>query len=447
MKAAHLVPLAAIVACSAQKPISPKPMNEPTDATTAEVKARIEPLVRDLWAGAVAVAIVDASGERFVSVGADPDTPFEIGSVSKTFTALALATMVQDHTVTLDTEVSALLPETVKMPAHGRAITLADLATHTSGLPRLPGNFAPGNPRDPYADYDAQKLYAFLSGYDPKRAPGETYEYSNLGFGLLGHALARKNGGTYQALLQTRVFAPLDMTATSADGHVDPKLAIGHDADGNEVGPWKMDALAGAGQVRSTARDMAKYLRAQLASSGPLSAAIALTHEKRHPLDPPDSGDIALGWHVSPKGVFWHNGETGGSHSFVACDLQKHVAIAVLASGATSMIDRIGKDILAIARGETPGPSPLPATIQIADPEPFVGTYRASPTFAFAVTREGTRLFVQATGQSRLGLYGEETDLFYLRAVEAKIRFEREGSKITGLVLLQGGNAVKAPRE
>lgn len=457
MKALHLVPLALVAACSAQKPIAPKTMNEPAaDPVTSAIEARVEPLVRDHWAGAVAIAIVDASGARFVSLGeaqpgvaAGPDTPFEIGSVSKTFTALALASMVQDHTLTLDTEVSALLPKAVKMPAKGRAITLADLATHTSGLPRLPDNFAPANPRDPYVDYDAAKLYAFLSGYEPKRAPGETYEYSNVGFGLLGHALARKNGGTYQDLLHTRVFAPLGMTASSADGHPDPNLAIGHDADGNEASAWKMDALAGAGQVRSTARDMAKYLGAQLASSGPLSAAIALSHEKRHALDPAASGDIALGWHVSPLGVVWHNGETAGAHSFVACDLQKHVAIAVLASGASSMIDRIGKDVLAIARGETPGPSPLPATIAVsaADLEHFVGTYRASPTFAFAVTHEGPRLFVQATAQPRFGLYPEETDLFYLRAVEAKVRFEREGSKVTGLVLLQGGHTVKAPRE
>jgi CubicO group peptidase (beta-lactamase class C family) len=455
MKATHLLPLAALVACSAHKPVAPKTMNEAPTENDPQLAARLEPLVRDRWVGALSLAIVDEKGERFLSLGeaqpgvaATADTPFEIGSVSKTFTALALASMVQDHGVTLETEVKALLPASVNVPRRGdRAITLADLATHTSGLPRLPTNFSPANPRDPYADYDAPKLYAFLAGYELTRAPGETYEYSNLGFGLLGHALAQKNGSTYDALLRARVFAPLGMSATSADGHADPKLAIGHDADGSEVGPWKLDALAGAGQVRSTARDMARYLRAQL-GGGPLAAAIALTHEKRHALSPADSGDIALGWHIAPDGVTWHNGETAGAHSFVAFDAKRRVGIALLATGATAMIDRVGKDVLAIVRGEAPGPSPLPETLQLAPTalEPLVGTYRVSPSFALVVTRDGARLSVQATGQPRLGLYPEAPDLFYLRAVDAKIRFVREGEKITGLVLLQDGHATAANR-
>src|SRR5205085_8424519 len=111
-------------------------------------------------------------------------TIFEIGSATKVFTSLLLADMVQRGQVALDDPVAKYLPPTVKMPErHGRSITLVDLATHTSGLPRLPTNMTPKNQANPYADYSVEQLYQFLSNYQLTRDVGSQYEYSNLGGG------------------------------------------------------------------------------------------------------------------------------------------------------------------------------------------------------------------------------------------------------------------------
>src|SRR5207244_1074108 len=135
---------------------------------------------------------------------------------SKAFTAVLLADMVTRGEVKLDDPVSKYLPETVKVPAYqDRVITLLDLTTQTSGLPRLPSNLKPADPGNPYADYDVDRLYAFLNGYTLTRAPGAKYEYSNLGVGLLGHALARRAGKSYEELVTERILKPLKMTRTS----------------------------------------------------------------------------------------------------------------------------------------------------------------------------------------------------------------------------------------
>src|SRR5208283_4407870 len=117
----------------------------------------------------------------------DGDTVFEIGSITKVFTALLLADMAQRGEVALTDPVSKYLPKGVKMPGrNGHAIMLQDLATHTSGLPRLPSNMKPKDFMNPYADYTPELLYQFLSSYELPRDPGSKWEYSNLGAGLLG---------------------------------------------------------------------------------------------------------------------------------------------------------------------------------------------------------------------------------------------------------------------
>ena len=136
----------------------------------------------------------------------DIDTVFEIGSITKVFTALLLADMVLRGVVAWDEPVARLLPASVHVPRFGeRQITLLDLATHTSGLPRMPSNFHPADPGDPYADYTVGQLYDFLDDTMLSRTPGTAYEYSNLGYGLLGHALARRSGSGFEELVRARI--------------------------------------------------------------------------------------------------------------------------------------------------------------------------------------------------------------------------------------------------
>src|SRR5579859_856747 len=170
------------------------------------------------------VGTIGPSGREVVAYGkrakdgppVDGDTFFEIGSITKVFTSLLLADMVERGEVTLDTPIAKLLPESVKVPSrNGKQITLLDISMQVSGLPRLPSNFHPADAGNPYADYDTAKLYEFLSGYTLTRDIGAKYEYSNLAVGLLGHALARKAGLTYEQLLRKRILDPLGMNDTT----------------------------------------------------------------------------------------------------------------------------------------------------------------------------------------------------------------------------------------
>ena len=202
-------------------------------------------------------------------------TVFEIGSVTKVFTAVVLADMVAKHEVQLDDPVANYLPPSVRMPSRdGRAITLLDLATHTSGLPRNPTNLAAADSGGPYARYDVGNLYAFLSSYGLTRVPGTQFEYSNVGFGLLGHALARHADTSYDALVRARLLDPLGMrdTRIALDAEGEARFAIGHAVGGKVVGPWELPALAGAGAYRSTVADLPRLFRQ---SSEPLSLVSA----------------------------------------------------------------------------------------------------------------------------------------------------------------------------
>jgi CubicO group peptidase (beta-lactamase class C family) len=194
--------------------------------TDAEIRAvlidRIDRLHQNVG---IAVGIVDANGRRFVSHGnfsvkdsrpVGNDTVFEIGSTTKVFTSTILADMVQRGEVSLDDPVAKYLPADVKIPQRGgKQITLIDLATHTSGLPRMPANFAPKDPGNPYADYTVANLFQFLSSYELTRDIGSKFEYSNMGVGLLGQALSRRAGMDYEALVRARVTGPLKMENTA----------------------------------------------------------------------------------------------------------------------------------------------------------------------------------------------------------------------------------------
>ncbi|MFF8772031.1 serine hydrolase domain-containing protein [Kitasatospora sp. NPDC015120] len=282
-----------------------------------------------------------------------PDTLFEIGSVTKVFTSLALARLTLAGTVALDEPLADLLadalPPAVTVPARGpEPITLRHLATHTSGLPRLPAGMllssllTPNKP-DPYAHCTPEWLLASLARTKVRTAPGRSFRYSNLGAGLLGLALAHRAGLDYGELVRREVCEPLGLTDTvlAPDAGQTARLAPGHTAGGRPVPGWNLAGLAGAGALKSTAADLAVLLRAQLATgtdeAPPLGPAIALTREVRHRVNP--FAWMHLGWlghrlHTRQGGhlQIWHNGGTGGYRSFTAFDPEKQVGVILLAN-------------------------------------------------------------------------------------------------------------------
>jgi len=298
------------------------------------------------------------------------DTVFEIGSITKVFTGTILADMVREGLVKLDDPVAQYLPaELVLGDPRMRVITLLDLATHRSGLPRLPGNLwtdeekrAGVDTTNPYAQYTVARLYAFLSGYTLPRAPGAQSEYSNLGFGLLGHALALKTGKTYEDLVVERVCAPLGMkdTRITLDADQRARLAQGYKAfaevDGARVAQpssnWDIPTLAGAGALRSTVNDMLKFLKANLGLTE-TRLAEAFQQARAPRCDEGKHRHIGLGWvilsdanqeigvpGVSDKDhsltVVWHNGETGGYYSYLGFVPERAAGVVVLSNTASS---------------------------------------------------------------------------------------------------------------
>ena len=383
----------------------------------------------------------------------DSNAVFEIGSVTKVFTTALLAEMVQRGEVGLDDPIARYLPSTVRVPSrNGRQVTLLDLATQTSGLPRLPSNLDIKSMANPYADYTVQQMYDFLSGYQLPRDIGSKFEYSNLGMGLLGHVLALRAGKSYESLVTERILIPLGMrdTRITLTPPMRARLAPGHGDADTVVGNWDLPTLAGAGALRSTARDMVRFLAANLDSSlGPAARALAVAHV---PLRDTDSQRmrIGLGWiTLTPFDIplVWHNGQTGGYHTFIGFDPARSRGVVALANSSKN-IDDIGLHLLD-ARVPLGAPPKARTEIRInpALLDAYVGVYELAPSFTLTVSREGNSLFGQATGQSKFQLFPEtETDFFW-KVVDAQLSFVKDASgKVNQIVLHQGGANIPGKR-
>ena len=303
-------------------------------------------------AGVVVAALAGGATEIRGSGGLDGRSVLEIGSLTKVFTGLALARLVVRGVVELDEPLAKVLPEGATVPARGgEEITLRQLATHTSGLPRLPTGMLlpallnPGRP-DPYAHCTTPVLLAALARTRLGAVPGRRFRYSNFGAGLLGLALAHRAGVSYEMLVTREIGTPLGLADTGLED--DPaRLAQGHDPRGRPVEPWHLADLAGAGGLRSTGADLATFLHAQLTAD---DEAVRFSREVRHRVTA--FAWIHLGWmgrrlHARQGGhlQLWHNGATGGCCSFAAFDPEKQVAVAVL-TDTRRPVDREAFDLL-----------------------------------------------------------------------------------------------------
>ena len=434
MQPSRLVPLALAIAAALPLPQAARAQALPLDSTVRRIVT--ERLRASPFRGIV-VGLLDADGtRRVVAVGVPPDRVFEIGSITKVFTGSILAGMVADVSVKLDDPVAKFLPGSVRVPArNGRQITLVDLATQSSGLPRLPGNMAPRDSSNPYADYSVAQMYTFLSSYELPRDPGQTYEYSNLGVGLLGHALALKAGMSYEELVRRRILAPLGMreTAITLSPALRARVAPGHDNEGNVVPNWDLPTLAGAGALRSTAQDMLTFLAANLDSTSVFRQA-QLSRRAAGSA----SMTIGLGWHIltRPGGarITWHNGGTGGYRSFTGFDAARRIGVVVL-TNANIGADDIGFYLL---DGTLPLQAPPKVRTAVAVDstvlDRYVGEYELVPAFHIVVTREGAGLFIQATAQPKFPIFAESETEFFLKVVDAQITFAKDQ-----LILHQNG--------
>ncbi len=403
----------------------------------------------------IVVGVLGPDGQRIVAGGTgagakfDRSTLFEIGSISKVFTALILADMINRGEVSLDDPAAKYLPAGHKMPErNGRQITLRDLATHRSGLPRMADDMRPiHDPDGPFADYDEKRLLAFLDRCQLTRDPGSEWEYSNLGAGLLGYLLSRVANTDYETLLHERITRPLRMNDTMIT--LPPpdaaRLAPAFDAYMRPVKPWHFAILAGAGGIRSSAAAMKTMLSVRIPGKDP-------------------QVDQALAWevfHPAPgRELLRHSGQTGGFRAMLALEPRHGRAVVALANTAVepSTVDLVHHILMGKPVAPTPAVPPAPPPpaqhTEISLPAPqldkFVGRYEFGSGIIISITREGAVLRAQregVAGAPALQIFPEAPLAFFWKAVDAQIRFTTDtNGAVTGAELSQGGRLMPGKR-
>jgi serine-type D-Ala-D-Ala carboxypeptidase/endopeptidase len=345
---------------------------------TDKLKETIQSLVdNNKTNAAIVVGLVDPNGTQFYSYGnmsnanpitVDKDTIFAIGSITKVFTTILLADMVNRGLVNLDDPIQQYLPPSIKVPTYnGQKITLENLATHTAGLPEFPGSHCVSNFNGTDDDnsiqtrlffiecdknYTFDQLYQDLSNTTLTIEPGLKFEYSTFGISLLGHILALKSGMSYDRLLEERILNVLGMNSTSIvlSEAQKSRLAIGH-LNGQELPFWNASRpIVPAGALHSSVADMLKFASANL---GLIDTRINNAMKESHiiihdsSLGKAFSNDytayVSLGWIIATDfgtQIVEHNGETAdGYNSFIALNPSKERGIVIIASASSIDID------------------------------------------------------------------------------------------------------------
>lgn len=321
---------------------------------------------------AAAVIGIFQKGEKWVggygkfataesSVVPDGDSVYEIGSITKVFTGIALAQLVEKGNLKLNDPAGLFLKD-LGLPNDGRGdITLIQLSTHNSGLPRLPANFwtiADAESGNPYSNYTTEHLLADFMEVKLNRLPGTGYDYSNYGTALLGQLIGLAAKQPYEELVSELVITPLELTNTvfELNAEQSKRLIGGFTHQGEPTASWTFDAMAPTGALKSTANDLLIFiqqnLHPELSSIGPALTNAMSVHAES------DSDKMGLGWHrqqsVEKMIIWWHNGGTGGYSSFLAIDLKHQTGVVVLSNHGDAMagrfdVDKIGMNLLRLA--------------------------------------------------------------------------------------------------
>jgi CubicO group peptidase (beta-lactamase class C family) len=443
----------------------------PSDADIRKVLAeRVDTLAGPEGGVGIVIGVAEPQGRRVISYGhrsqrdprpLDGDTDFEIGSVTKVFTALLLAEMVRKGEVALADPVAKYLAA-VKIPErNGRSITLLDLATHTSGLPFMPDELPAFND-SAATKYGAAQLYQFLARTELTRDIDAKWKYSNIGYWLLGQALASRAAMNYESLLRTRVIAPLGLksTAITLSPKLRAKLAVGHDAvlqPSPSISAVPILAvMPAAGGLVSTARDLLAFLSVAMGyERSPFAPAMATMLSTRRPTPQPGV-EQALGWMVIGEGddqLIVHDGGTLGYASSVAWDPTKRVGVVVLSNQLAGVGD-IARHLL---RPNVPLEKPTATkrteiAVDSALLDTYAGRYEARGEGVFIIVREGDFLTIQLPadwGLPKLRLRPESLRDFFVSELPLRVTFQTDSDgRVNGLLVYppRGQQAILANR-
>ncbi len=274
------------------------------------------------------------------------ETQFEMGSISKTFTAFIVESVLEKNKISDTSLITQFLPDSLTKNKAIAHIQLLHLLNHTSGLPRLPENI--GIPQDrlqPYANYDKEQLYYYLSKIEPKTFG--RIAYSNLGVGLAGVIAENISGKSYEQLLSEYINKPFQLKHTGIQSAKKMPKATGY--FGNEVATyWDMNVMVGAGGIKTDANDLLRYLD-YIAFNQSLPVVKSVL-QKTTQLNKQVA--ISKAWHTIEKEgktlLYWHNGGTYGFSTFAAFNptTQNSIIVVINAFNKNDIADKLGIDIM-----------------------------------------------------------------------------------------------------
>lgn len=403
-------------------------------ALPEDVRGEIEKRINNQLSVGIVVGLVDTNGTSFYSFGRgsldgrivlNEDSVFQIASVTKLFTGDLMADSIARGEVTETDPLEKHLPSGVRVPSwNGRTITLLDLATHTAGLPTTPDNFVTEDTANPYADFDTAALYAGISGTELTRKPGTEHEYSNFGFGLLGHALANREGTTYPALLEERLLNPLGLTNTSTQ--LSPSMAArlvkGHSGVVDSQ-PWELP-VASFGGLYSTPRDLARFVEAN-AGILPTPLYPAMTNAQALRFSDDQGNRVGLAWfhyNVGSTDLVWHNGQVGGFTSFAGINPDKKSGVIIL-SNSEYGITRLGFHLLA---AEFPlEEAPIPSTVASETLQRYTGRFSLNgDAFEIGLHRGHLAATLESLGSTVVTLYPANDNTFFINELPFFLQFQ-----------------------
>lgn len=278
------------------------------------------------------------------------ETVFEIGSLTKTFTSTLLAYYAGQGMLNIDDPIANYLPDSLKNITAIQSITFKNLANHTSGLPRLPGNLqsAPEfNMNNPYATYSKEMLWDYLKslgGLETSEYP--QFEYSNLGYGLLGTVLEHITQKSYEQMIQEVFVENLGLKNTFVSTQaIEKNWALPHNEAGRTLTPWVFQALEATGGIRSSIEDLTNYVKGHLRTpNSDLDEAMLQTRQFTY-FYPPET-DLGLSWFIQLKNdqiMYFHDGQTAGSSSFIGMNPDTKTAVIILSNGNESVVNLVNQ--------------------------------------------------------------------------------------------------------
>ncbi|TRZ41781.1 serine hydrolase domain-containing protein [Robertkochia solimangrovi] len=411
------------------------------------VKTEVQLRVDNTTNPSIAIGISDSLGQHFFVYGykdtehhlkADKNTLYEIGSITKTFTGLLLASMSIEGLLDPKEAVSEFLPDNIELKdPEGKPVNLKQLATHSSGLPRLSDNLDPSTPEDPYKNYSWENMLQYLKTYSPS-IKSKGFSYSNLGFGLLGEILGSITGGTYTSTLRKKVIIPLQLEHTYIQVPEQSAKNLASPYQGTtKVSPWHFKAYAGAGALKSTIEDLLKYGCAYLDKSSPLADAMELAGTIQFTDQRKDNHGYA--WFLDQKGRLYHEGGTGGFRSYICIDKNTGRVITILTNTATGDLNDLFLHLIdpeinpILLSKETP--------VTAEELKEYTGTYiNDAYGMQLLLSPEENHLISKLTGQPPYPIYYRGENSFFYKVVNASIIIDRdEFDNVVGLILKQNG--------